>query len=248
MKLSSPLAGAVIDFDPFQVRSNSDGTHDLGGLIQLNDMRSFRYGKAGAANISKGKVQLAPAPVANHANCTVAAAALNATQVTVTPGATAGVAGDYDEGFAAINAGPGLGQVYKISHNPTITASTAFVLALTDPLQTALTASSKLSLVHNPYAGVVEAAAATRRVAGVPLVSLTAAYYGWFQTFGVAAALADGAIAVGNDLIASTAVAGAVKVSDTTSAATAAAQSKIGRANIMATVDTEYRPITLMLD
>ena len=71
MKLSSPLAGAVIDFDPFQVRSNSDGTHDLGGLIQLNDMRSFRYGKAGAANISKGKVQLAPAPVANHANCTM---------------------------------------------------------------------------------------------------------------------------------------------------------------------------------
>lgn len=248
MKMSSPVAGGVIDFDPFSVRSNTDPSMDLGALIELNDYRAFRYGRAGAANISKGKIQLSPAPAANHQNMAVLAAAANQNLVTATPGATAAVSGEYDEGFAIINAGPGIGQTYKVSHNPTITASTAFILQLADLLNVALTTASKLSLVHNTYAGLVEAAVATRRAAGVPLISLTAAYYGFVQVQGVASVLADGVIAVGSDVIPSTSVAGAAKIVDVTSVTTAEAQVKIGKASIVAAVDTEYRPIVLAID
>ncbi len=248
MKLSSPVAGGVLDFDPYNVRSATDPSHDLGALVELNDFRVFRHGKAGGSNISLGKLQLSAAPIANHHNMTVAAAAAGAVVVTCTPGATAGVAGVYTEGLAFINAGPGAGQQYRVSNNPTITASTAFILSLTDPIVTALTTSSKLTLTHNPYNLVVEAAVATRRAAGVPLVSVTAAYSAWFQTKGLSAVLADGAIGIGNDIIASTSVAGAVKVVDTTSAATATAQNKVGSASVVAGVDTEYRPMVLSID
>lgn len=250
MKLSQPVNGGVLDFDPYNVRSQADPSHDFGALVELDDMRAFRYGKAGASNVSVGKVQLAPAPKTNHTNNAVTAAvAAGANQVPITlAGATAAVVGEYDDGYLIVNAGPGIGQVLKISHNPAISGSGSGTIALVDAVVVALTTSSKVTLVHNAYNGVVEAAAATRRSAGVPLVSLTATYNGWLQTKGVASVLADGTIAVGNDLIASSAVAGAAKVVDTTSAATATAQSKIGQANIVAGVDTEYRPVVLSID
>lgn len=247
MKLSSPIDGGVIDFDPYNTRSAADPSHEMGALVELNDYRAFRYGKVGAANTSLGKIGIAPAPIANHHNMAVLATAAGLFNVTATPGATGGAVGIYDEGFAYINAGPGAGQQYKVSHNPTITSSVAFVLALTDPIQVALTTSSKLSLTHNGYNGVVEAAVATRRAAGVPLVSATTLYELWYQTKGPAAVLADGTIAVGSLIGVGASVAGSVVVNSGTYA-TALATTQVGQASIMAGVDTEYRPMVLTID
>lgn len=253
MYLANPVSGALIDFSPFSTRTESDPTHQLGALVELGDRRSFRYAKAGASNISKGKLQIAPAPKANHANISVSvAAASGATRVNLTPGATAVVAGEYDEGFMAVNDVDGEGQVYKISNTPAANASTAFNLDLYDQIATALTTNSQVTLVHNAYNACVEAAVATRRVAGVPLVGVSAGDFCWLQTHGVAATLIDGAIAVGNAIVPSDAVAGAVEQQDVFVNATDAtrldAKSVVGRASIVACVDTEYNPVVLCID
>ncbi|UOF78682.1 hypothetical protein [Caudoviricetes sp.] len=246
MNITSPVSGAVMDFDPTAVRSQSDATHQLGALVQLNDDRAFRYVKAGASNISKGKLQQAPAPKANHANLPVTATAAGATTVNVTPGATAVVAGEYNEGYAVINVTPGAGQVYKISNNPAANASTAFNLALLDQVLVALTTSSKLTLVHNQYNAVVEVAAATRRASGVPLVDVTAGYFAWAQTNGVAGVLAGTAVTVGSRLISDGTTAGAV--TDNTDVTAPQAEVEVAKASIMAGVTGEYRPVVLCID
>lgn len=246
MKLTSPASGAVMDFDPFSTRTNADPSHNLGELVFLADERNFRYAKVGASNISKGKLQLAPAPKANHANMALAAAAANTFDVTATPGATAVVADEYDEGFLAINDVDGEGQTYKVGSHPASNASTAFAIRLLDPISVALTANSEGSLVHNAHNSVVEAAVTTRRGAGVPLISLLAGDYGWLQTKGVAAVLCDTATTLGAPQGSSASVAGAVSDIDDTLGASS--DITIGQADIMAGVDTEYRPITLTID
>jgi hypothetical protein len=247
MKLTQSVEGGVMDFDPFNVRVAADPSHNLGSFVELADYRAFRYLKIGASNTSAGKLQIAPAPKANHSNTSVPITAAGSFSVTVTPGATAGVLSEYDEGLAVVNAGPGIGQSYLISHNPAFNASTAFTLTLSDPISTAFTASTKLTLVHNQYNGSVEAAVQTRRGNGVPLVGVTAAYEAWAQTKGVAATLADQAIAVGSWIVPSASVAGAV-IAISGTYATALVTGIVGQASVVAGVDTEYRPMVLTID
>ena len=244
---NSEVGGAVIDFDPYNSRSFADPSHQLGSLYELNDYRAFRHGKVGAANTSLGKLSLAPAPVVNHVNMSVTASPAGVNSIVVTPGATAAAAGIYDEGVAFVTAGPGAGQHYRVSHNPPITASTAFTLALSDTIQVALTASSKVSLAHNPYNGGVEAAVQTRRALGVPLISLTAAFEGWYQSKGASAVLNQGTVAVGSLITGSGSVAGAVAAVTGTYATDLVAVA-VGQALIIAGVDTEYRPMVLTID
>lgn len=244
---NSEVGGGVIDFDPYNIRVFADTVHQLGALYEMNDYRAFRYTKTGAANTSGGKIQQAPAPIANHQNMSVLAAASQVNTIFVTPGATAGVAGIYDEGIASINAGPGAGQDYRVSHNPTITSSTQFALVLNDIIATALTSSSKVSLSHNAFNGSVESASSTRRAVGVPYVAITSTFQGWAQTKGISSTLADGAVAVGSDIILSGSVAGAIAIASSTYA-TALATPRIGSASIIAAVDTEYRPMVLTID
>ena len=51
-------------------------------------------------------------------------------------------------------------------------------------------------------------------IAGVTPIAFTANYYGWFQTAGVAPILADGTIAIAQNLTLSDGVAGAVHTKD----------------------------------
>src|SRR3990167_37318 len=139
MKLES--TATILDFNPFETRTEADATHNLGEAIYLADGRAFRYAKAGASNISKGKLQLAPAPIANHKNMACDAASAGAVSVNVTPAGTAGAANIYAEGYLCINDVDGEGQTYKVSSHPAITASTEFTVTLFDPIATALTAN-----------------------------------------------------------------------------------------------------------
>lgn len=245
MKLES--TPHMIDFNPYEIRTEADATHNLGELLTLADGRKFRFGKAGASNVSRGKLQQAAAPIGNHANMTTAAAAIGATQITVTPGATGGAVGIYNEGYLAVNDVDGEGSVYKVRSNPTITSSVAFVVELFDPIaNVALTANSQTTLIHNAYNGFIEVATSLHRPAGVPLVSITAGDYGWLQTRGVAAVLAGTTRTLGADQISSGATAGAVV--DRTDALGASAEVVVGVASIVAGVDTEYNPMFLTCD
>ncbi|MEM3077613.1 MAG: hypothetical protein QXW38_08370 [Candidatus Nitrosotenuis sp.] len=249
MKLES--AATILDFNPFDVRTEAESTHNLGEGIYLADGRCFRYAKVGAANISQGKLQSAPAPKTNHVNLAMANASLGDTKVTVTLGATAATADEYAEGYLCINDVDGEGATYKIAGHPAASASATLELTLFDPLDDDTTASSEATLVHNAYNGVVEAASKTRRPAGVPVENINAGDFGWLQTKGIAAVLAEGPIAVGNSCVPSGSVAGAV-TQDTSFTEGVDANRQwdewpVGRA-IIAGVDTEYRPVFLTIE
>lgn len=188
----------------------------LGTEGLTRDGRRFRYAQAGAVDLVVGNMLQAAAEIANHQLCTVAAAAVGATSLTITPGATAGAANLYAGGYAMIGVTPGLGYPYLIDHHAAITASTAFTLYLApdDPIQVALTASSKVTLIANPYSGVIQAPVTTLTgaVVGVAVSVIPAGGWGWIQTKGPSATLVAGTPGPGVAVVSPGSAAGAVVV------------------------------------
>jgi hypothetical protein len=221
----------------------------LGSVMRLQDGREFVYAKAGEA-LSKGKLATAPAHVADHSNIAVAAAvAVGGTTVTVTLGATAATANQYAGGLLVTSDAAGEGTSYEILSHAAVDASGVITLKLRNPIRVALTTSSEVTLVHNQFRGTLEGTVATRKAVGVPLVDVTDQYFYWAQYRGACPVLADGAIALGNAVVPSDAVSGAVEQQDVFVNATDAtrldAKEVVGRASILAAVDTEYRPLFL---
>ena len=214
----------------------------LGQLANTPDGRLFRFGLAGAANLSQGKMCQAPAIVANHQNIACSTQAIGDTTITVTLGATAATANQYAGGFIGINAGTGLGQTFRIKSHPAAALSTSLVLTLEDALTIATSSTdSKAVLQLPPYNGaIVFPTTTTGEAIGVPIVAVTAAYYAWFQTGATAAVLNQGTTGVGLGLAPSSSVSGAL--------ATVAATTQQVAVASQAGVDGEYRFVTLQLD
>lgn len=238
---------SIVSIDPFSTEASTAQAMQLGDLFWA-DHRAFRYSLASSSGVSPGKLGLAPAPKANHHNCVAIASALGTTTPTFTLGATAVVASEYNEGYVVVNVTPDVARTYKISNLGAVSSAGTANPTLFDGLLAAWTTSTRVTLVHNQYANVVEAASATRRGAGVAMVSTSsaAAFY-MAQTRGVAGVLADGTIALGSRLGPSASVAGAV-VADSSTYGTALITTPVGSASILAGVDTEYRPMFLTID
>lgn len=220
--------------------STSTAQCTLGARAATADGRSFRYVQMGAAAAVPGKLYQAPAEVTNHQDLTPAAAAIGATQVTVTLGATAATANQYQGGFLVVTVTPGQGYMYRISSNPAADASATMVVTLEDPLLVALTTSSRVDLVASPYKGViVNPASASSAPVGVAVYAIPAGEYGFLQVGGAATVLADGAVSVGVNVSASNATAGAVEAAVT-------AQAAIGQA-LTSIATTEYGAVLLTM-
>lgn len=188
--------------------------HNLGERAVTPDGRSFRYVKVGGTATAIGKLYQAPAEVTNHQNLAPTAdVAAGDTSFTVTLGATAASANQYAGGWAVVAITPGVGQMLKIKNHPAANANATLLLTLEDPVGIALTtAASKIDLVSNPYNGIIlNPAAASSATVGGAVQIITAGNFGWLQVGGPACLLADGAITVGNTVVASNAVAGAVE-------------------------------------
>ena len=184
----------------------------LGAKIQLPDGRVFYYAKAGSTALVAGQVYCSPTPVSNHLGCAVAeAASVGDTRVKVTLSATAATKDQYAEGYLHINDAAGSGNYYKIKSNPAIASSGTGYIYLYDPLQEALTTSSKATLTANPFNGIVKAATTlVAPVVGVPIIDVPANNYCWIQTWGPAAVLTQGTLVIGQTAGPSGATAGAV--------------------------------------
>jgi hypothetical protein len=195
--------------------SSATAVATLGSRAVTKDGRVFHYAQAGAADLVAGNVQQSAAPIAQHLANTAPAVAIGATSFVYTPGSTAGAANLYAEGYLATSDSTGAGYTYQVSGHGAITASTAFTLYLmpSDPIQVALTTSTKLGLVHNPYKNVIiNPTTATAAVAGVSGYVITATQYGWLQTWGPATVLINGTPGVGIGVVISATTAGAVDV------------------------------------
>ena len=215
--------------------------HQLGAYIESEDGRGYRYCKVGATALVVGNLQQGPAEVTNHQNLTAPASAIGVTSVAVTLGATAATANQYAEGWMVISVTPGGGYQYKIKSHPAADASASLTLTLEDPIEVALTASSRIDLVASPYSAViVNPSAATSNAIGVAVNNIAASSFGWLQTSGPAVCLADGTVTVGTNVSASNATAGAVEAAVT-------AQSAVGYA-MSGIATTEFGAIYLTID
>ena len=248
--VNSPVAGQVIDFDIFGTRTEADEILPMGALLDTSNGRDvYRHGKVGASNISKGKLQLAPAPVANHMGLVlVTDQAIGDKSVTATLGGTAATLNQYAEGKLVINAGTGLGQTLSISGHPAQATTTGnLTVKLFERLIAAIdNADSKVTLVHNTYNGLVEAASKTRTAAGVALVSLLAGDYGFVKTKGIIGTLIGSAATLGGRLTSDGSTAGAV--TDNTDVTTVQTEVEVGQASVVAGVTAEYNPIMVSID
>lgn len=193
---------------------STDQKHPLGTIAFATDGSMYRYCQAGAADLVVGNIVQRAAPIATHLALTSAAAALGATSTVVTPGATAGAANLYAEGYLIVDTTPGNGDIYKISGHPAIVASTAFTLTLDEPVRnTAWTSSTRYGLHHNRFKNVIQTPTTiTAPVVGGVIAPIVAANYGWLKTKGLFAALINGTPAVTAPVINSATTAGALDV------------------------------------
>ena len=251
MKLES--VATLLEFDPYN--QSAYGGHNFGEVVKCADGRWFRFALDSGSGNHKGLIQLAPATVADAQNMTLLAkTSIGATQITATMGTTAPTVGIYDEGYLSINAGTGLGQISKIKHSSTSSATAAssptgtaygVVFDLFDPLLVATAvADTKVSVIANTYNGTLENTGATLRPAGVPLISATASYYYWAQTRGVSVIrCSSGGATIGYSQVNSA----SATACDTENAGTAGQVVSIGYA-LYTGASAEYRAVMLEIN
>lgn len=239
----STLTSNPLSFPQALLTSSTAEDATLGTKAVTSDGREFVYVKAGAVALVAGTLQQASVRVANHANVTVAsAAAIGDTAITVTLGATLATSNQYGNGLMIVNDVDGQGFTYQIKSNPAADASASLVVTLhnEDALLEALTTSSQVTLVANPYNGVIQnPTTATAAPVGVALVDIPAASFGYLQTHGLVSCLNEGGTTIGLGLAPSGSDAGALAtVAATTNQVASAAE---------AGVDTESNTVFLRL-
>lgn len=175
--------------------SEATQRHPLGTKAHDVVGREFCYVKAGAVDLVVGNAIQAPAQNTNHDQLTPSAAAIGASSITLVPDAAL-TAQDYADGLAVIDTTPGLGYAYRITSHPAWVsgAGIAIQLAPGDEVQVALTTSSRVTLVRNPYVAVIQCpvTTATNICLGGCIFIVVATQYGWIQTHGSGAALIAG--------------------------------------------------------
>lgn len=196
---------------------SSTQEYPIGTKREFEDGRVFRYASFGAATaagvlVSQDVSATAVVEIENVAT----AAAVGATEVILTDSGTLGsaTANQYAGAYLHTVDDAGEGYTYRIKSN-TAASSNAVTFTLYDGLVVAVTTATDVAITGNLYNTVVAATAATDYViAGVTARVMQSGYYGWVQTAGVATILADGTIAIGQNLTLSDGVAGAVQAKD----------------------------------
>lgn len=238
----------------------------VGTVGILPDGRRFKFALAGVTALTVGKLMQAPVPIADHVLQTVAAAAVKATSIAMTLGATAIVADQYKDGLIAVElaTNTGFGYAYKIDTHPLVALSGVFTVPLAgsvgaipigatgvmiagdEAVQVAIaTTANSVSLIAHPCRLVVVCATAlTAQPVGVTVGPIAAGAYGWLQTWGPAMVLTDTTVVVGAPVINSANTAGAVMPPPTSTSA--ALKPFIGRV-IHVAVTTAYSLIDLQI-
>lgn len=196
---------------PFTVDEANPNT-DLGAMIEGDNGRKYVYVKAGTSALVAGDLLQAPAEDTADQNIAATAAAVGATSIT-TASMTV-TANQYAGGFVTVTVTPGLATTYRIKSHAAYTAAAA-TFELEDPIQVALTSTSRLDFVPSPYNGVIQAPTTlTSAVVGVAVNDITASQHGWAQVAGPASVKNDaaGALTVGVAVMPSSSVAGAVRL------------------------------------
>lgn len=101
-------------------------------------------------------------------------------------------------------------SIYQIKSHPAASAETC-KFTFYDKINVQIVAGQKAGVIMNPYKLVVQLPITTGTgfVVGVAPVAVTASYYFWLQTWGMASVLVSGAHTAGEDVVCAYAAAGA---------------------------------------
>jgi len=215
------------------------------GVDQYGDL--YRYIKVGGSGITAGQLQTAPTQKTAHHNIAAYAAVTadgRTKKVTLQLGAAAATANEYAGGLLCASDNGPQGTPYRITGHPAADSSATLEVTVDKPFQESIATTDEFYLVHNTWNAIIVNAAFTLPAAGVPLVDMTASYYGWIKTGGVMPVLIGTAATLGADLKAD----GSGGVTDRTDALGASAEPVVAVANIAVGVAGEYNPVTLLID
>lgn len=200
--------------------SSATQQHRLGTRAVSPDGRVFRYCSAGAVDLVAGNCVQSSALLTNYLAMTPSAAAANQPNIAVTPGATVAAAGLFSEGLLGIDTTPGNGYTYQVQSHPAFAGSDLQTVTLTqdDLVQVALTTSSRVGMIVNPYKAVIQfpVTTATGILVGVAPAIIKTLQFGWLQTWGMCSTLIAGTPALGAGVMAPGTAAGAAVVVTTT--------------------------------
>lgn len=201
--MSTQLSGAVVvgAQNLYDQVSSPSVNHTFGELIYSNDGRAFRYARAGDTDLLSAKLMQAKAENTSDQNLSIAAAASGDSTIVTTSTVTVDE-NEYAGGSVIVTVTPGLGEIYAISGH-LAAAAAALTINLADNVETALTTSSKIDLVANPYKDIiVNPTTATSAPIGVTVVALTSGSSGWIGVAGHQPVVASAAVVVGTPVIA----------------------------------------------
>ena len=232
----------------------------LGTRMVLPDGRVYRYSFSdGAVGAGKG-VQSSIALANQDTDLAVnSAAAVGAKSVSITFGTSPNtdvVANQYADGYLFVNDVDGEGHVYRIKSADTTDAHVAADVSASpevdinlmdgDGIATALTTSSQVGLLANPYKDVIitPAGAQTARCVGYTAADVADNEYFWAQTWGESALFADGTLVIFEPVRVSDGVAGAVENYATE---TGAEEQVVGFATNFLAATTEYQFVFLQI-
>ena len=183
------------------------------GLTQLFPLGSrllygntvYAYGRLAAVAVTAGKCVTHAASIAHHFDLTpTAGVAAGETAISVETAGTDITLNQYAGGYLYVNDAAGEGQMLRIESNPAHdhSADPSIIITCYDDLATAITTSSRITLIPDPRsAQIVQAATTTGATLGVTVVDMAASAYGWFAVSGPQAVLTSGTLVVGNHAV-----------------------------------------------
>ena len=176
-------------------KETASAEHALGTKMVLPDGRTFYYAKNSSAAITSGGMIVdGIAAVAAHDMDVppTAAQSVGDNTVSLEVPTTDLTKDQYKDGYLIFNDADGEGEVYRIVSHPAHDASddnTVIITIEDEGIQTALTTSTEAQLIYNPYTDVklIDGdGTMTTGPLGVTTIPVTASYYCWLQTSGIA--------------------------------------------------------------
>jgi hypothetical protein len=191
------IPGTATLSTPYDFQAGQNNT-PLGTELHEFTGRKWRYGLNGATLGVTGSISQSPVPDANLDLLVTAAAAVGARSVTITLGATALTADQFNGGFVVIEDDAGEGFCYLIEDTPAISATTAGAISLAHGIEVALTAASTTGIIRHPGQDLIEhLSPPTAMTYGMCAAPITAANFGWYQFRGFAAVEIEGTVRIG---------------------------------------------------
>ena len=197
----------------FEESSTQKG--NVGAERRLEDGRAFRYAYFAAA-ANRGLLVATDMSATSMAeldnSCT--ANSIGDSTVTITDATKLGsaTADQYAGAYLHMTDDAGEGYTYRITGN-TAASSNAVTFTIYDTFLVAATTASDVVITGSPWNSVRAATVGTDYiVSGVTVMNVTANYYAWVQTRGVATILCDGTPAIASQVSLSDGVAGAAEL------------------------------------